>query len=184
MSNFKTMIASDPQPRHLVTSIKMSAADYSLWDFAGVDGLQAAIALFTPAISHIAPFQSFTTDFNHQPCSVLRLCENNFRVALSAQLAFDQSVAALNLKVWSKPCSASSLVIPTDLGLTHLAKIATTEPLYTLNPFPCDRAVPARINGIAILAWHYLWVGQLRLEIQTASHHVDAIRRAFLPLDI
>ena len=51
------------------------------WDFAGVDGLQAAIALFTPAVSHIAPFQSLTATFAAQPCSVLRLCVNIFRVA-------------------------------------------------------------------------------------------------------
>lgn len=150
-----------------------------LWDFAGVDGLQAAIALFTPAISHIAPFQSLTAELNHQPCAVLRLCENNFRVTLSEKLDFDEAIADLNLKVWSKPCSAATLVVPTKLGLARLPKVVTTKPLYTLTPFPCDRAVPARINGIAILAWHHLWQGQPRLTIQTASTHVDTIRKAF-----
>ncbi|EDX87336.1 hypothetical protein S7335_5044 [Synechococcus sp. PCC 7335] len=153
-------------------------SDYVLWDFAGVDGLQAAIALFSPAISRIAPFQSLTTDFNHQPCSVLRLCENNFRVALSEKLAFDHAIAELNLKVWSKPCSAATWTIPTDLGLARLPKIALTKPIHTLTPFPLERAVPARINQIAILAWHHLWNEQPRLTIQTASANAAKVREA------
>ena len=156
----------------------MVKSDYVLWDFAGVDGLQAAIALFTPAISHLAPFQSLTADFNHRPCSVLRLCENNFRVALSNDLAFDEAIAELKLKVWSKPCTAFNLVIPTEWGLTRLAKVATTKPIYTLTPFPCDRAVPARVNEIAILAWHHLWNAQPRLTIQTASTNANKIHEA------
>lgn len=154
-------------------------SEYVLWDFAGVDGLQAAIALFTPAISRIAPFQSLTARLNHQPCSVLRLCENNFRVALSTTLDFDRAIADLALKVWSKPCSATTLVVPTDLGLARLPQIATTKPLHTLKTFPCDRAVPARINGAAILAWHHSWLGQPRLTIQTASANINPIREAF-----
>ncbi|MEL6555717.1 MAG: hypothetical protein AAFQ63_19990 [Cyanobacteria bacterium J06621_11] len=154
-------------------------SEYVLWDFAGVDGLQAAIALFTPAISHLSPFQSLTTNFHHQPCSILRLCENNFRVALSENLDFDDAIAHLNLKVWHQPYSAANLVVPTERGLALLPKIATTKPLYTLNPFPCDRAVPARINGIAILAWHYLWDNQPRLAIQTASVNSSKVHGAF-----
>ncbi|MBE9065033.1 hypothetical protein [cf. Phormidesmis sp. LEGE 11477] len=156
----------------------MSAEDV-LWDFAGADGLQAAIALFTPAISHTAPFQSLSATFNRRPCSVLRLCENNFRVALSEQLAFDEAIAALNLKVWSKPCPAVNLIVPTELGLKRLPEIATTKPLYTLTPFPCDRAVPAHIDAITVLAWHHLWQEQPRLTIQTAAANANKIRQAF-----
>jgi len=159
-------------------------SNYFLWDFAGIDGLQAAIALFTPAISRIAPFQSLTTNFHHQPCSVLRLCENNFRVALPANLAFNQAIADLSLQVWSKPCPAATFVVPTALGLARLPQIATTKPTHTLEPFPCDRAVPARINGVAILAWHHSWCGQPILNIQTASANVNTIREAFLSSDI
>lgn len=152
--------------------------DYVLWDFAGVDGLQAAIALFTPAVSRISPFQSLTTEFNQQPCSVLRLCENNFRVALSEQKDFGKSIATLKLKVWSKPCSATTFTLSAGLGLARLSKIATTKPPYTLSPFPCDRAVPARIDGFAILAWHHSWRSQPRLDIQTASAHANRIHKA------
>lgn len=160
-----------------------STADYILWDFAGVDGLQAAIALFSPAISHISPFQSLTANFSHQPCSVLRLCENNFRVALpqtiSGETAFEKAIADLNLKVWAKRCPAATFIVPADLALSRLPKIAMTKPLYSLTPFPCDRAVPARINGVAILAWHHLWYEQPRVYIQTASANVNEIRKAF-----
>ncbi len=149
-----------------------------LWDFAGMDGLQAAIALFTPAIAHRAPFQSLTAQFEQQPCSVLRLCENNFRVALPEPMALGDAITALELNVWVKPCPAATLLLPVDLGLERLRAIATTKPMYTLNPFPCDRAVPARINGLAILAWHHLWQGQPRLEIQTAQGQVKALQQA------
>ncbi|MEL6382178.1 MAG: hypothetical protein AAFQ89_06845 [Cyanobacteria bacterium J06626_18] len=159
--------------------LQINPLNYFLWDFAGVDGLQTAIALFTPNISRIAPFQSLTTEFNQQPCSVLRLCENNFRVALSEETSFDQAVAALGLNVWVKPCPATILILPTDSGLKRLTEIATAKPIYTLKPFPCDRAVPARINGLAILAWHHRWQERLRLEIQTAAASVDTIQTAF-----
>lgn len=151
---------------------------YVLWDFAGVDGRQAAIALFTPAIAHLAPFQSRTAAFQHQSCAVLRLCENNFRVALPEKLSLEAAIAALALQVWVKPCAAANLVLPVDEGLSRLRAIATTKPIYTLNPFPCDRAVPARIEGLAMLAWHHHWQGQPRLTLQTAQAHVEAIQRA------
>lgn len=157
----------------------MKPPDYHLWDFAGVDGLQAAIALFSPAIARIAPFQSRTVEFKQHNGSVLRLCENNFRVALSAPVPFDQAVTERGLQVWVKPYGAATLVLPVELGLQRLRQMATTKPIYTLDPFPCDRAVPARINGIAILAWYHLWQGQPRLAIQTATANVDAVQAAF-----
>ncbi|MEM0980721.1 MAG: hypothetical protein AAGH78_10645 [Cyanobacteria bacterium P01_H01_bin.58] len=154
--------------------------DY-LWDFAGVDGLQAAIALFSPTVTHIAPFQSLTVEFEQQTCSVLRLCENNFRVALPTETAFDRAVLALGLNVWVKPCPAATFVLPVEMGLQRLREAATTKPIYTLNPFPCDRAVPARIHGMAMLAWHHRWQGQPQLTIQTAQVNVKAIQLELSP---
>ncbi|WP_204137001.1 hypothetical protein [Halomicronema sp. CCY15110] len=161
-----------------VDGAQTNSSDYWLWDFAGVDGLQAAIALFSPAISHLSPFQSLTAEFGQQPCSVLRLCENNFRVALPEPMAFDSAISALELSVWVKPCPAATLLLPVEAGLERLRAIATTKPIYTLHPFPCDRAVPARINDLAILAWHHSWQGQPRLTLQTAQENVEAIQRA------
>lgn len=156
-------------------TLQVNPSNYWLWDLAGVDGRQAAIALFTPAISHLAPYQSLTAEFQNQPCAVLRLCENNFRVALPEAMAFDAAIAALDRDVWVKRCPAATFVLPVDFGLARLRAIATTKPLYTLNPFPSDRAVPARINGLALLAWHHSWQGQPRLAIQTAQSHVKPI---------
>lgn len=152
--------------------------DRALWDFAGVDGLQAAIALFSPAVSRIAPFQSVETAFQQQPCSVLRLCENNFRVALPADSELQGAIAALTLQVWIKPRPVAVLLLPVS-GLTRLREVATTKPIYTLDPFPSDRAVPARVDGRAILAWHHQWQGQPWLEIQTAAENLAAIQKVF-----
>lgn len=161
-------------------SLSIHPPGYWLWDFAGLDGLQAAIALLTPAVSHLAPFQSLTAEFQHQPCAVLRLCENNFRVALPDAMPFDGAIAALGLKLWVRPCPAATLVLPVEAGVSRLQAIATTKPIYTLKPFPCDRAVPARINGLAILAWHHYWQRQPRLTLQTAQANVEAISEALL----
>lgn len=160
-----------------VDTVQINPPGCFLWDFAGVDGRQAAIALFTPAISHLTPFQSLTAEFQHQPCAVLRLCENNFRVALPEKMPFEAAIAALELQVWVKPCPAANLVLPVDEGLSRLRAIATTKPIYTLHPFPCDRAVPAHIEGLAMLAWHHRWQGQPRLTVQTAQANVQAIQR-------
>ncbi len=159
--------------------ISVNPPNYRLWDFAGVDGLQAAIAQFSPSVSHLAPYQSLTTTFNQQPCSVLRLCENNFRVALPEHADFAQVVTPLGLNIWVKPSSTANLVMPAASGLSKLAQIATTKPHFTLNPFPLNRAVPARIHGAAILAWHHLWQGQPGLLIQASAADFQAIQRRF-----
>ncbi|NEQ46581.1 MAG: hypothetical protein F6K00_24770 [Leptolyngbya sp. SIOISBB] len=57
-------------------------------------------------------------------------------------------------------------MLSVEVGLPRLRAIATTKPIYTLNPFLSDRAVPARINGMAILPWHHPWQGQPKLTIQ------------------
>ena len=159
--------------------LRMNPPDYQLWDFAGVDGLQVAISLFSPAVSYLAPFQSFSAALGHQPCSVLRLCENNFRVAAPEDVDFARAITQLELKIWVKPSPTANLVMPAALGLSRLAQIATTKPLFTLNPFPLNRAVPVRIDGAAILAWHHLWQGQPTLLIQAAATDFQAIQRMF-----
>jgi len=98
---------------------------YQLWDFAGVDGLQFAKALFGETSGRIAPFQSFefellktdtftinTTPHSVMPrvfdsnetrcslngclCSVLRLGEGNFRISLQGEATvLEQAIAQL-----------------------------------------------------------------------------------------
>ena len=160
--------------------LQINPPNYHLWDFAGVDGLQVAITLFSPAMNHIAPYQSLPVDFNQQSCAVLRLCERNFRVALPTDMHFDQVVANLGFNAWVKPCHTAILCLPAILGIERLTQIATTKPLYSLNPFPINAAMPARINNIAILAWHHLWRGQPQLALQTAVTDYEAIQLALL----
>ncbi|MGD1859490.1 MAG: hypothetical protein ACFB0E_05910 [Leptolyngbyaceae cyanobacterium] len=174
------MVQSSTQ-RLTLDTLQINPSDYFLWDFAGVDGLQAAIALFSPAVSHLAPWQSLTAEWQQRSCSVLRLCENNFRVALPEDMSFDQAIQVLDFKVWVKPYPAATLMLPVEVGLPRLQTIATTRPIYTLNPFPSDRAVPARINDMAILAWHHPWQGQPKLAIQTSNTSVQAIQLALAP---
>jgi hypothetical protein len=141
-----------------------------LWDFAGIDGLQIARHLFGPQVSQLSPFQSLTTTFEDQPCAVLRLCEGNFRVVLTHDLALDEIVTPLQQRVWmARSPYLSTLTLPVKPGLEWLSQAATTKPVFTLSPFPCDRAVPARLDGIAILIWHYQWLGQPRLDLQMAA---------------
>jgi hypothetical protein len=156
--------------------------NYHLWDFAGVDGLQVAIALFSPAVNHLAPFQSLTTEFNQQPCAILRLCEGNFRVVLPTDdEAIAQAISHLNFNVWVKRCDrTATLTLPADPGIERLSSLATTKPIYTLSPFPLHRAVPARINDIAILAWHHPWHDQAIVMIQTASDQSETVRALLL----
>ena len=52
----------------------------SYWDFAGVDGGLVARALFGEAAARLSVWQSLDTDWDGSPCSVLRLCEGNFRI--------------------------------------------------------------------------------------------------------
>ena len=153
--------------------------DCGLWDFAGVDGLQTAIALFSTTVSHLAPFQSCSSSLNSAPATVLRLCENNFRVALPESVDFLAALTPLKSNVWVKPCQTAHLVLPATTGLERLAQVAVTKPRFRLSPLPLDRAVPARIDGTAILAWHQLWPAHPRLLIQTACTDIELVQAAF-----
>lgn len=161
-----------------LNELVVNPPEYYLWDFAGVDGLQVAIALFSSSVTHLAPFQFLTTTFEQQSCAVLRLCEGNFRVALAAPVPFDQAVVALGCQIWVNPCQTANLTMPPAVGLARLAQIATTKPLYTLQPFPCDRALRSRIDDIAILAWHHRWHQHPQFLIQTAPADIEAVKTA------
>ncbi|MBW4652644.1 MAG: hypothetical protein KME20_06340 [Kaiparowitsia implicata GSE-PSE-MK54-09C] len=158
-------------------SLSFSPA-YTLWDFAGRDGLQAALQLFGPRANRIAPFQSFSTSWQQQPCTVLRLCQHNFRVALPEGAALDLATQALDLSLWVKPCATLATVfLPRAEGLERLPNLATTNPLYRLDPLPLDCAVPARIGNCAVLIWHHTWNTQPYLAIQTVTTQQDFIRQ-------
>ncbi|MBD0268274.1 MAG: hypothetical protein ICV77_08260 [Cyanobacteria bacterium Co-bin8] len=168
---------------------------YYLWDFAGANGLQAARNLFGNRVSELAPFQSLESSFNAHACSVLRLCENNFRVALSRDHEFDLAIEEMNLNVWVRQCNPfqrppqkrqatpasdrmATLVLSEKLAQACLHHLATTKPIYRLEDLPLHCAVPARLQQKAILVWHHPWLGHPRFELHTAQADVQSIAEA------
>lgn len=127
--------------------------DYQLWDFAGVDGLQFAQTLVGEAAGKLAPFQSLETTVADYPCSLLRLCENNFRLGIQGNFAIQ---APAKMRVWVKRCETIKAIALPNSEQNLLLQIATTKPPHRLQEIALNRAVPARINGISVLIWGYL----------------------------
>ncbi|MEM6353274.1 MAG: hypothetical protein AAF766_21190 [Cyanobacteria bacterium P01_D01_bin.14] len=125
----------------------------SLWDLAGIDGQAASIAVFGEAVSHLGPFQSFETELDGQACSVLRLCDRNFRIADAPTLA--EHLQRLQANVWLRQFEWLSRVwLPAD-RLPDLTKAATVRPPHRIVGLPDRRAVPAQLAGVAVLLWHH-----------------------------
>lgn len=154
------------------------------WDFAGVDGLQVAKHLFGDAVDQLAPFQSAEIPFHSGHCSVLRLCEGNFRVSWQGDSAqFQQQIeqAQQGQRVWVKQLPwLSTLFLSETAGLQHLAPIATPKPPYRLQAMPLHCAIPARIEGMSVLIWHHPVQAQPVFELQMALHHARSIQAIFL----
>ena len=150
-----------------------------LWDFAGVDGLQLARQL-AYAADRLAPFQSLETTIDDQPCSLLRLCEGNFRLRVPSHVA----IAALQgqqsgLRVWVKQCAwMSAIALPEAGGLHQLPGLAIPKPPHRLVGLSVDRAVPARINGLSVLIWRHLVGGQPAFELHTATRDLKSLQTA------
>lgn len=153
------------------------------WDFAGIDGLQVAKKLFGNAIERLAPFQSLETCLTGGHCSVLRLCEGNFRVSSQGDFAiFQQQLAQAQNghQVWVKQLPwLSTLFLPEAVGLHRLPQIATPKPPYRLQSIPLHCAIPARIEGMSVLIWRHPVQSQPVFELQTALQHADSIQAIF-----
>jgi hypothetical protein len=145
----------------------------NLWDIAGVDGLHVAKSLFGNAVDRLAPFQSLETELQGQACSILRLCDRNFRIVYPGPL--DQFEVFLNHKVWIKQFTwLGAISLPIGL-LPKLIAQATVRPPHRLAALPNHRAVPAEIDSIAILIWRHPRQGQPVLEIHTAHTDLDRL---------
>lgn len=152
----------------------------AFWDFAGVDGLALARALFGTEVSHLAAFQSLQTECGGAACSLLRLCENNFRVRADgkpAQLADTLCEAASGRQVWVKPSALASLLLEEE-EWRLLRGAASVKPPHRLTELPVSRAVPARIAGCAVLVWHHPINGINTLEVQTAPDDLGKVSAA------
>ncbi|MGJ3251469.1 MAG: hypothetical protein ACFE0J_10105 [Elainellaceae cyanobacterium] len=168
-----------PTSYPLVSPSPSLLLSHQLWDWAGVDGLQFARAVFGDDIGKIAPFQSIETLYQTYPCSVLRLCEGNFRVAIAPEVSFREDTQAIhsNLRMWLKPSEPIvAIALPDERGMDMLPEIATTKPIYRLDSLRSNCAVPARVNGIAILVWRHSVSGTPILELHVALSNLDALQ--------
>lgn len=147
-----------------------------LWDFAGADGLQVAKAWFGDSIDRLSPFQSVDITVTDRSCTVLRLCENNFRLSWSDSSPPPLAIPA-NQRVWLRSLGWLGAMILPDADPALLA-IAVAKPPHRL-PLPINCAAPARIEGISVLIWRHSIAGKPALEIHTATQNLPLLQAKF-----
>jgi hypothetical protein len=144
-----------------------------LWDMAGVDGLHVAKLLFGDAVDRLSPFQSLETELQGEACSVLRLCDRNFRIAYPGPL--DTLAVVRDRNVWIQEFTwLGAAFFPIEL-LPTLTAQATVRPPHRLINLPNHQAVPAQIDGVALLIWRHPNQGQPALELQAARANLDRL---------
>lgn len=144
-----------------------------LWDMAGVDGLAVAIALFGEAVGHLAPFQSLETVVRGEACSVLRLCDRNFRIAYPGPL--DSLAVPLQAKVWVREYDWLGVVAIAPHQLPQLTAQATVRPPHRLQNLPNHQAVPAQVADIAVVIWQHTPRGVPVINLHLARKDVDRL---------
>lgn len=153
---------------------------HPLWDIAGVDGLQVMKSLFGEQVDRIAPFQSLAAELDRTPCAILRLCEGNFRLRWQGEAAVLKSrldTAANAKRVWIKQFPwLGSLVLPETIAPALLAQVAIPKPPFRLSSLALHCAVPARIEGIAVLIWWHTWQGKNILELHAAEQQLSQVK--------
>jgi hypothetical protein len=148
---------------------------YKRWDIAGIDGLEMVKSRFGQAVDRIAPFQSLETVLDGESCSVLRLCEGNFRISCSGNLTIVDSDR--NYRAWIKQFDWLSAIAVPDSALSHLQKLARPKPPFRLNDLKLNCAIPARIDGIAVLIWRHSPCDLPIIEIHAAQKDLNGIMR-------
>lgn len=159
-------------------SIAKTPIKTDLWDIAGIDGLEAMRYLVGKEIDRIAPFQSLETQIGGVDCSVLRLCEGNFRISCGeASENIPQALSSLPVqRVWVRQFDwLASIVLPAA-DLTLLEAIAVPKPPHRLMNLPQNCAISARIDGISVLVWRHLIFGQPMLELNTAQREMARLQ--------
>ncbi len=139
---------------------------------AGVDGLAVAQLLFGEAAGYLAPFQSLETVIAGQDCSVLRLCDRNFRIAYPGPL--DSLIAPLQADVWAREYDWLSVVAIAPHQLPQLTAQTTVRPPHRLH-LPNHQAVPAQVADIAILIWRHSPRGMPVVDLHLARTDVDRL---------
>lgn len=141
-----------------------------------------ARALFGPRVSELAVYQSWDANYCGTACTLLRLCENNFRIGLygdSTPAAEGFAGALLSQangrKVWVKSSELVSLFLTEAAEWERLLQVATTKAPHRLTGLAANRAVPARIGGRASLIWRHSLDDVPVVEIQTALWDCEEI---------
>jgi hypothetical protein len=152
-----------------------------LWDMAGVDGLHVAKALFGDAVDRLSPFQSLETELQGKPCSVLRLCERNFRIAYPGPL--DQLGIFRDCNVWIRQFAwLGAISFPIEQLPNLIAQVAVRPP-HRLKNLPNHQAAPAQLDSIALLIWRHPSQGQPALELHAARANLDRLVERIRVLD-
>lgn len=137
-----------------------------VWDLAGVDGLRVAQQLLGPAVTQLAPFQSLETTLDGQDCSVLRLCDRNFRLAYDGDLA--EQLNPLGARTWLKRLDwMGAIALPDDYFPQLLAHASVRLP-HRLQDLPLHCAVLAQLGAISVLIWRHPIARQPAIEIHAA----------------
>ena len=155
----------------------LDLSTYQRWDMAGANGLQLAKQWFGDTIDRIAMFQSAEVSFQSQACSVLRLCENNFRISCAKSVEFN--TAPID-RTWVKQFDWLAAITVPDSALSHLQQIATPKPPHRLLDLKPNSAVPARIDQIAVLIWRHALIDQAIIEIHAARKDLSNVKAKLL----
>ena len=141
--------------------------DQTIWDIAGTDGLIVVQSLLGKSVGYLAPFQSLETVLAGEPCSVLRLCDRNFRIRYAGDITQHISPLKSNVLVrqyeWLKAFSISSN------QLQSLTKRATVRPPHRLVGLPTHQAVPAQLDTISMLIWRHTSLGSRSQRVYEGS---------------
>ena len=145
--------------------------DAGLVDFAGVDGLQFAIALFGPAANRIAPFQSMSVELAGQSGVLLRLCENNFRLRWLGDS--DTLLTTLNeqrgdRQLWIRALPwLGAIAYPSEAISAVLSRVTPTPP-HQIADLSIHRAAVGRVDGRSVLVWMHDRFESPMLELHAA----------------
>jgi hypothetical protein len=154
------------------------AVDTGLVDFAGVDGLQFAIALFGPAANRIAPFQSMSVELAGQSGVLLRLCENNFRLRWMGES--NTLLTTLNeqqgdRQLWIRALPwLGAIAYPPD-AITAVLDAVTPTPPHQVSGLSIHRAAVGRVDGRSVLVWLHDRFESPMLELHAAIAHLPDI---------
>ena len=144
-----------------------------LWDIAGTKGLEMAISLFGEAASQLGSFQSLETELEGESCSVLRLGDRNFRIAYASSKHQRLSAQLANCG-FSQHNWLSGITLPIK-QLPALSQQATVRPPHRLANLPDNQAVPAQLDGIAVLIWRHVVRSHPTVDIHTATAELNRL---------